>query len=485
MLPFDANRLDIALVRGIAWVGGAKWSVQFLQWGTTIVAARILTPSDFGLFGMAMVFLGLVGLINEFGIGTSILMMRELTDDQVAQINSLALLLGVCCLGISLLAAVPLAQFFGVPELRDVVVVLSAGFLIRAFETVPSALLQKDLQFRLIAIFEATGAVLSSLGLFLFVSLGLHYWALVLCSLLNAVVRSSLFLSCRAHRLAWPQFATLKNSITFSRDLMVSRLAWYVYSNSDVFVVGRVLGQAALGAYRFAAALAFLPVDRVAALVIGVTPALFSAVQKDNAALRRYLLKLTEGLSLITFPAAWGLAIVSEEAVLLLLGKKWQPAVVPLAILSAYAAVRSIEPLFSQILMAKRETRLGMWISLRSAALLPLAFVIGSHWGTPGIAATWIVAHPLCLSPLYARVFRLIELPIVDYAKAIWPALSSSLVMSAATLVLKVTLPSRWNLLLRLTIEVFGGGGTYVLTLLVFHRKRMGDLLRLRRMLSG
>src|SRR5215510_12348163 len=107
MLPFDANRLDIALVRGIAWVGGAKWSVQFLQWGTTIVAARILTPSDFGLFGMAMVFLGLVGLINEFGIGSSILMMRELTDDQVAQINSLALLLGVCCLGISLLAAVP------------------------------------------------------------------------------------------------------------------------------------------------------------------------------------------------------------------------------------------------------------------------------------------------------------------------------------------------------------------------------------------
>jgi PST family polysaccharide transporter len=483
MLPSDASRLDIALVRGIAWVGGVKWSVQFLQWGTTIVVARILTPADYGLFGMAMVFVGLMGLLNEFGIGAAIVTMRELDDEQVAQVNGLALLFGACCFGMSLLAAIPLAAFFGVPQLRAVVGVLSAGFLLRAFETVPFALLQRDLQFRLIAIFEATGAVVVSLGILVSALLGLHHWALVLGFLLSTGIRSSLFVSRRAHRFAWPRFATLRNTIHFSRDLMVARLSWYVYSNSDALVVGRVLGQTALGAYQFASVLANLPVERVTALVTGVTPSLFSAVQQDSAAMRRYLLNLTAGLSLITFPVAWGLAIVSEEVILLVLGEKWQPAVVPLAILSAYAAVRSIEPMFSQILAIKRETRFGMWISLRSAVLLPLAFLIGSQWGTAGVAATWIVAHPLCLSPLYARVFRLIGLSIVDYGKALWPALSASLVMSVATLTLKLTLPSTASLWGRLAIEVLGGGAAYVLVLLVFHRRRLDDFLRLRRML--
>jgi O-antigen/teichoic acid export membrane protein len=69
----NSQSLDRSLVSGIAWTGGTKWATQILSWAATLVVARILSPADYGLMGMATVYLGLVLLINEFGLTTAIL----------------------------------------------------------------------------------------------------------------------------------------------------------------------------------------------------------------------------------------------------------------------------------------------------------------------------------------------------------------------------------------------------------------------------
>src|SRR2546425_8629430 len=109
--------------------------------------------------------------------------------------------------------------------------------------------------------------------------------------------------------------------MTFSRHIIVGRLAWYVYSNADFLVAGRILGKVALGLYEVGWNLANVPIEKITSLVGQVTPAVFSAVQRDHAALRRYLLRVTEGLALITFPASLGLALVAPDFVLLTLGR--------------------------------------------------------------------------------------------------------------------------------------------------------------------
>src|SRR5207253_3897199 len=77
----------------------------------------------------------------------------------------------------------------------------------------------------------------------------------------------------RPQPIAWPrQFGTISGAVTFGWHLVVSRLAWYLYSNADFTIVGRLLGKAALGAYTIGWTLASIPVDRITALVASVTP---------------------------------------------------------------------------------------------------------------------------------------------------------------------------------------------------------------------
>ena len=83
----DSQSLDRSLVSGIAWTGGTKWATQILSWAATIVVAHILSPADYGLMGMAAVYVGLVTLVNEFGLTAAILRHRELTEHQIARIG--------------------------------------------------------------------------------------------------------------------------------------------------------------------------------------------------------------------------------------------------------------------------------------------------------------------------------------------------------------------------------------------------------------
>src|SRR3989442_12666108 len=86
--------LDRSLVRGVAWTGAANWAGQLVAWASTLIVARLLTPEDYGLVGMASIYLGLITLVSEFGLGSTVITLRDLSEEQVAQLNGLALLIG-------------------------------------------------------------------------------------------------------------------------------------------------------------------------------------------------------------------------------------------------------------------------------------------------------------------------------------------------------------------------------------------------------
>jgi PST family polysaccharide transporter len=250
-------------------------------------------------------------------------------------------------------------------------------------------------------------------------------------------------------------------------------LSWILYSDADVLVAGRVLGTTALGAYTFAWNLATLPVEKVTALVGQVTPAFFSANQSDSNALRRYLLSLTEAVSLVTFPATIGLGLVAPEFIGLFLGSRWSDAVGPLEILAFYGSIRSVSALLAPLLTALRETRLLMWTNIAAAILMPLLFYVGSRRGPLGIACGWIVGYPFVVLPLYRKAFRRLGMPFRNYLVAIRPALDGSLLMILAVSALKFVIPVEWPLYLRFVIEVVAGATAYVVVLLVLHIDRL------------
>jgi PST family polysaccharide transporter len=386
---------------------------------------------------------------------------------------------GIVAFAASLGVAAPLGWFFRAPQLPAVVLAMSTAFVMTSFKTVPYSLLQRDMKFKRLALIDACQALTQSFSALSLAWLGLRYWALVWAGLIGTAVSVGLLVLSRPHRFALPRFRALRSALGFSRDVIVSRLAWYAYANSDSVIAGRLLGEAALGAYSLASTFASIPVDRLTDLVTRVTPAVFSNVQEDLGALRRYLGTLTEGITLLTFPAAFGLALVSREFVTLALGKKWESAILPLTLLALYNSLRSIMTLPPQVLLVVKDSGFVMWYNLAALLVLPPAFWVGSKWGISGIALGWVVGFPLIAAVLCWRTMTKIDMPLRVYLERLKPAFQGSVAMAAGVLLLKWFLPASAPLYWRFAFEVATGFLTYFLTLWALHRDRLRGLVRL------
>jgi len=473
----ELHNLDQKLVRGIAWTGIAKWSSQLVTWATTILVARLLSPADYGLVAMSTLFLGLINQLSEFGIGATIVAKKDLSQQQVAQLNSVSVIMGLICASASAAASIPISRFFSDQRLILVVVAMSSGFLISSFQVVPYSLLQKDLRFKLLAGIEATRSVGAGLISLLLAAVGFGYWALVLPNLLSALIGTILFVLARPHGFARPR-KDCQRAVNFGSHIALAGLAWYVVSNADFLVAGKLLGQAATGAYVLAWYIASTPVEKITALLSRVGPAFFSAVQDERAAVRRYLFGLSDALVFLTFPASVGLALVADDLVNTGFGPKWHAAIVPLRLLAIAATYRSITPLLNFVLNVLNDTKYAMWNSAMCAVILPLGYLIGSRWNVAGIALIWAVVFPLVKWPMFKRVFQQIDTDARNYLRLLQPTISSCLLMSAAVLAFRIACPSTLGAGKRLVIEVLIGSGAYVCAALTVYGNHTREAYR-------
>jgi len=469
--------LDRSMVRAVAWNAVAKWITQILSWAATIVVARLLTPKDYGLVGMAGVYLTLVGLISQTGIAEAVLTLRDLTRRQIAELNTISLLVGVVLVGFSFGVAGPLATFFSAPPLRLIVIVACFNCVFNSMQVVPTAMLRKELRFRLLSIFETIRTLIQVL-----VTIGLAYWGFTYWSLVYGVVAASfvtmvLALFARPYPFAWPHFRALGRELRFSAHVMSSGVGWNLYFTADFLVAGRVLGEAALGDYTMAWTISSAPIEKIGNLITNVTPAFFAAVQHDLTELRRYVLRLTEVLSYVTVPASIGLALLADLIVPVVLGPKWMGVIGPLRLLGIFVAFRSLNTILPKVLTAIGDTSFVMWTTLAATIIMPISFFVGSRWGTNGIAAAWVVMYPVITIPVYWRMFRRIGMTAGEYVSSVLPSLNASLLMAAVVMFARWGTPTL-SLPLRLALLIALGAIGYGAALLVFYRQRVTRLLQ-------
>ena len=472
------QHLSRALIRGLAWTGAAKWLSQLLSWVSTLVVASLLTPDDYGLMGMAMVYMGLVTLLNEFGLGAGIVAKQDLSKEQLAQLNGFSALLGCASFAVTYLVSFPVSVFFGSADLQAVIAVMGVALVLSAVRTVPGALLERDMEFRVLAFIDGLQSFVQAGCAIVLAWSGFGYWALVGAGLIGGSLGAVLTMVWRPHGYSWPRLSEIHDVLRISWHLLATRLAAYVSASSDMLVTGRVLGQAALGMYSIGWTIAMVPVEKITSLVARVAFPLFSSLQKDYVAIAHYLLALTEGLALITFPLAAGLSFTAPELIQVALGPKWQGAVLPLQVLAAFTAMKSLTPLLPHILNVTGGSRFGMYVGFWSAAIGPGFFYAGSYWGTVGIALAWLAVHPLCMIPVYYQVLRTIKLRASQYFRSLAPAFSGTCAMSMYILLIKWIMPDSWPLPLRLGFEVVGGGLGYILVIYFLFQDRTEAVIR-------
>jgi teichuronic acid exporter len=473
------RRLDRSLMHGVAWTSALKWGTQIFSWASTLIIARLLTPADYGLLAMANVYLGFILLVNEFGLGPAIIRQRDLTQDQISALGGVSVALSFGLWAISSIIAFPIAWFYEEQAVRWIIIALGSTFVTSGLKVLPRSLLVRDLRFKRAAAIDAVEALAGAAVTLVLAALGLSYWSLVIGGIVGGVISCIVALRWRPFPRQWPaSFDLVKPSILFGWHVVVSRFAWYLYSNADIAIIGRLFDKVTLGAYGFAWSLASIPVTKISSMVGQVTPAIFSAVQNDREQLRRYMLKLTEGLAVITFPVSVGLALVAREFVLVVLGPEWRPAIVPLQLLSFYSGLRSITTLHPQILTAVGRSRDQMRYSLLALAVLPPMFFVGGKLGgASGVAWAWIIGYPLVMIPPFRAVFQITGITLGAYLSSLWPALLCSAGMAAAVLGVGRLLPEDRGPAEILVVESVLGAVVYAGLMFGLHRKRVHVLL--------
>lgn len=473
----ESESLDRALVRGIAWTGAVKWLSQLLSWVSTIVVARLLNPEDYGIVAMAGVIIGFIGLFNEFGLGAAVVALRHLTEEQIAGLHSLASLFGVIGFLLACLMAIPAGHIYDASDIPIVIMVMGVGFAFLGMRSVPSALLEREMRFKVLALLEGGQSLLNMATTVVLAWSGAGYWALILGGVAGQIAATTAIWILRPLTYAWPSIDSMKEALQFSLHVLVSRVSFYVAATSDVFIAGRVLGQSVVGMYSLAGTLAYLPIEKVTALLSRVMPSFYSVVQNDPAAMRRYLLLLTESLALIAWPMAVGMSLVSHDFVLVVLGEKWSGAIAALEILAFWAGVRSIFGLVGPLLYVTGNSQVAMLNGLLCAATYPIAFWVGSGWGVVGLAWSWVIVQPFAFIWPYLHVLRATELSFWRYLQALWPACTGVVFMAIAIKGIQEVVQSDWPLLVRLGVEISGGAVVYICAVLVFHHQRFLELL--------
>ncbi len=480
----SARSLDQSLARGIAWTGGVKWLTSLLTWGITILVARTLSPADYGLVGMAMVFIGLAQLTSDVGLAATIIQVPDLREPLAARLGGAAIMIAAAIAAVTVGGSALIAGFFREPAVQWIAIALSGTFVLRGVQVLRRAMMTRALRFRQLAWIDGIEAVVTSVSTLAYATLGLRYWALVGGLLTGVGVSTLLLVVAFPHRLHFPRrIAELEGTLAIGAQVLGGQVAWYAYSTADMIIVGRMLGSTALGAYTFAWVLASIAVERIASLMGRVTPAIFAAVQHDHAALRRYVYTLTEGLALITMPICIGIALVADLIVQVALGESWLAAIAPMRLLAIYAAVRCIAVILPQLLVFTGRARQSMYFNLFALVVLVPLFILGASWsGTTGVAWAWVLAYPAITAVTYLRYLRTaINLSIEQYLGALRPAVIATATMAVAVLLTRRSLAGVLSPFWLLVALIGAGALAYGALLLVLHRRRLTTVLALLR----
>ena len=477
-VPAPETPSDRHLARSLAWGAAGDWGTQIFTWLAFLAVMRLLTPTDFGIAGLAGVLMPYMGQLTGLGLPRAVVALRDLTEDQLAQMNTLSVLSAVTLFVLGVAIAKPFAAFFKIPALAPVFIVACSGLILSAICAVPTATLAKQMRFRFLSLLGAACALIAAVATLGMALLGFGYWALLLGNMVAGLVKTVVIQRVRPTRLRWQRLSSIREPLRFGWQVSVSVMAMNSYQRLDNFVAGRMLGPSALGFYATAWEIANVPIEKVASLFTTVIPSYLAAVQDEPAALRRYLRGLTEVIALGTFPATVGLSLVAREFVPVIFGHKWDGMVAPLQVLSFYAAVRSIVALLPKILTAIGNVRYVMWNDLAALIILPVAFYVGSHRGTVGIAWAWVVAYPVIVLPLYRKTFQAIDMKVGEYFRALRPATNGTIVMIVCVAGARFKLPPSWPVLFRLLLEVVIGAVVYLATLWLLHRDRLVVLIQ-------
>ncbi|MBF6571563.1 MAG: oligosaccharide flippase family protein [Candidatus Binataceae bacterium] len=415
----------------------AEMGVQLLRVGGFVLVARALEPGDFGLFKLLVVISALTTLTCQFGIPNALVQKRDLRPDHEASGFWFSSGLTVIVIGSLYSGCWLIAGLMKMPAMVPSIRLLTIPLIIEAMSGIPAARLRRRLNFGPIASAEVAAEIvfLSTAMIFLWV-LHLPRWSLVAGLAVRHVVHGSwIWIADGYVPRTLPRLHAFQEIAYFALCVWCGAALQTLSANIDYFLVGRLLGPAALGFYAMAwDLLRFVP-DRLHRIAGRVTLPEFCRLQNSDRELGQAYVNFLGYVALIVLPIIACVAVAAPVLIGVLYGPRWVPTALPLRLLAPGVALIGLRLGMSSVFLAKNRPVLDIYFHLGRLALVVLVVWELARYGIGGVALGMTSVESLVTGAGLLLACRMAGLKITDLATPVFAALETALVCGVSAAV--------------------------------------------------
>lgn len=375
-------------VRGGAVTLTAQGVKFVLQMGSTMILARLLTPSDFGLVAMVTAVTGFVAMFKDAGLSMATVQREQITHAQVSTLFWTNAALSVFVMLVVAALAPLLAWFYGEPRLVWITLALSATFIFGGLTVQHQALLRRQMRFTALAVTEI-GSMAAGIATAIIIAWrGFGYWALVGLTAGSTIANCAIVWALSGWLPGRPRKGSgVRDMLKFGGGLTGFNFLNYFTRHADNVIIGYALGSASLGIYSKAYGLVNMPIQQINAPVSHVMVPSLSRLQGEPNRYRRAFLHAIGMLAFVGMPAVGLLFAVADEVVALVLGGGWEDAATVFRFLAPGALLGTVNVAPGWLCVSLGRARVQLVWAAIAAPVMVMTFVAGTHWGISGVAA--------------------------------------------------------------------------------------------------
>ncbi len=356
-----------------------------------VVLARLLSPIDFGILGLATLSINFFTVFSETGIESALIQKDKISRNQLDTAWTIGLVRGLILCFLLILSAGWLAAYFENSTLESVLKIMAVVFVLGGFVNIGLVYFQRELEFqkkvKLDFISDFVGAVTAIILAFWLKNV----WALVLGSIAWGITKTLSSYCMHPYRpRLYLDLSIAKNLLNFGKHIFWIAIVTFIVTCGDDAIVGKLLGLSTLGYYMMAYNIANIPVSSLAGIIGNILFPAFSKLQHEPVRLSEALKKVIELVLIILLPVTVLVMLLAKDFTSVFFGDKWLPMVPALQILSLLGLFRGLVNVFSPIQLAlNRPDIQSRNKTLELIILLLLIYPLTNKWGLVG--ASWAV----------------------------------------------------------------------------------------------
>ena len=448
-------------VKGVMWSSIDRFSTQGISFVFSILIARLLLPSDYGVIAMLGIFMAVSQCFIDSGFGTALIRKNDRTETDFCTVFYFNIVVACLFYGLLWIASPYIAQFYDMPLLETVTKVVGLNLIVGSLSGIQSAQLSIAIDFKSRAKISVVTTLFTGIvGLWLAYR-GYGVWALVFQTLSSNILRTILlWLTVRWMPKLIFSWKSFKELFSFGSKLLASGLLDTIYNNVYIIVIGKFFSAKSLGVYSRADGLAQFPSSNITGVLQAVTFPVLSTIQDYETRLADAYKRFLRLSAFVIFPLMMGLSAVADPFIRITLTDKWEGAIYFLQIICFSLMWYPIHAINLNLLSVKGRSDYFLKLEIIKKILGVCVLCVTIPLGLVAMCYGRVVTSILCLGLNTYYTNKLIGYGFVKQMKDLLHIILHSLVMYGIVLAIVQSLQSLW---LQLIIGIVVGVAYYVI----------------------